>query len=178
MTGDRGPASKSVAELNASGSWRKAAALKRVKSKASDDGAVVRIKEKRINPPKYLDETAADMFKSLAKQLRAAGLLEKLDWLTLAQYCQVHSRWVAALEVINNCGPTYPTESDDSAARMQRLRPEYKIEMESYSTMLKYAEVLGLTPKSRRRSDVPFVGEAVGNLDKYNQRSNDAGSGT
>lgn len=81
--GKRGPQPQPTAVLARRGSWR----------------AKIRVGEPRpsgeIKPaPDWLDGDAAEMWDFLLPQLTATGVMTRIDWATLARYCEMWSQWL------------------------------------------------------------------------------------
>ena len=61
--------------------------------------------------PSHLSDEAKKKRQRIGPELRAHGLMTKLDRATLAAYCQAWGRWLEAEEKLREAGPVGPQNS-------------------------------------------------------------------
>ncbi|QXD00409.1 phage terminase small subunit P27 family [Klebsiella sp. PL-2018] len=110
-------------------------------------------------PPAYLDEVAAQQWKTKAKQLAERGDLTPADWNSLELYCVNYSMYRKAVEDITRRG--FTVEGSRGAATSN---PALKAKSDAEKIMIKMSSLLGFDPVSRRRN--PPETEEVDELDR------------
>lgn len=98
-------------------------------------------------PPVYLDEIAAQQWKTKAKQLAGRGDLTPADWNSLELYCVNYSMYRKAVEDIALRG--FTVEGSRGAATSN---PALKAKSDAEKIMIKMSSLLGFDPVSRRRN--------------------------
>lgn len=104
-------------------------------------------------PPAHLNAWAADMWRTLAKELTALGMLTTLDEYSLEVLCEQYGVYREMKDAITQSGKL--TMAQYLATRNSQTMPEYaamKSAFERYSALLKE---FGLSPASRSRIDLP-----------------------
>lgn len=103
-------------------------------------------RQKNATPPKWLPEALKADFRSLGKQLIAAGLYTKLDADTLGRYLIAHQQWLSATKEANR----YLQSKDaENAEAWSKLQDRY------FKQARNCANDMGLTVTSRCRLVVP-----------------------
>lgn len=110
---------------------------------------------KRIapNPPTWLSREAKAEWRRVAPGLSRLDLVKPEDRATLAAYCQVWSRLVAAYKDIDKNGTTVRNEStrkDGTTSVWWTKNPAVAVAEQAESRLLQYAGQFGLTPAAER----------------------------
>jgi P27 family predicted phage terminase small subunit len=114
-------------------------------------------KASRPEPPMVLDATAMREWRRLAGVLRQRNSLHEIDHGSLAAYCQMYSRWVAAEKALARMAELDPVAgglmiktSNGNAIQ----NPLVGIANKAAAAMVKYAGEFGMTPNSRGQIQV------------------------
>jgi P27 family predicted phage terminase small subunit len=114
-------------------------------------------KASRPEPPMALDEIAMREWRRLAGVLRERNALHEIDHGSLAAYCQMYSRWVAAEKALARMAELDPVAgglmiktSNGNAIQ----NPLVGIANKAAAAMVKYAGEFGMTPHSRGQVQV------------------------
>lgn len=127
------------------------------------------------NPPTWLSREAKAEWRRVAPALERLDLVKPEDRATLAAYCEVWSRWVAATKDIAKNGLTVRNEAtrkDGTTSMWWTKNPAVQVAEQAETRLLHYAGQFGLTPAAERnvskRDDSrdefeqnPFAGEAT-----------------
>jgi len=105
------------------------------------------------NPPTWLSREAKAEWKRVAPALQRLDLVKPEDRATLAAYCQVWSRLVAAYKDIDLNGTKVRNEStrkDGTTSVWWTKNPAVAVAEQAESRLLQYAGQFGLTPAAER----------------------------
>ncbi|MBD2798918.1 phage terminase small subunit P27 family [Xenorhabdus sp. M] len=100
-------------------------------------------------PPVYLNDIAADQWKSKAKLLNERDDLSPADWNNLELYCTNYAIYRRAIEDIELRG--FAVEGSRGAATSN---PSLKAKADAEKIMIKMSSLLGFDPVSRRKNPV------------------------
>ena len=139
--GQRGPKPTPSAILNARGSWRG----KANKAEPQPPAGVA-------DAPAWLTPAARAVWAQLVP-LMPAGVLTRVDELSLARYCDSFVRWRQAAAALDDHGSTY--EVDGRNGKQHKLRPEVAEYHALAAMLVRLEQEFGLTPSSRTRIQVP-----------------------
>lgn len=99
--------------------------------------------------PRHLDAEAAREWRRMVKELRALGLLTRIDRAALAAYCVNWSRWVSAENVLRQSGLV--VKSADGGLYQN---PYLAVANRALREMHRFLVEFGMTPSSRSRLHV------------------------
>lgn len=105
------------------------------------------------NPPTWLSREAKAEWKRVAPGLQQLDLIKPEDRSTLAAYCQVWSRLVAAYRDIDKNGTTVRNEStrkDGTTSVWWTKNPAVAVAEQAETRLRQYANDFGLTPAGER----------------------------
>ncbi|MGV0793032.1 phage terminase small subunit P27 family [Mycolicibacterium sp. XJ1819] len=105
------------------------------------------------NPPTWLSREAKAEWRRVAPALERLDLVKPEDRATLAAYCQVWARLVAAYRDIDKNGSTVRNEStrkDGTTSVWWTKNPAVAVAEQAESRLLQYAGQFGLTPAAER----------------------------
>jgi P27 family predicted phage terminase small subunit len=131
-------------------------------------------KASRPEPPMVLDAIAMREWRRLAGVLRERNALHEIDHGSLAAYCQMYSRWVAAEKALARMAELDPVAgglmiktSNGNAIQ----NPLVGIANKAAAAMVKYAGEFGMTPNSRGQVQVaePITDAAPAPIGKKEQ---------
>src|SRR4051812_17330306 len=132
-------------------------------------------KASRPEPPLALDEIAMREWRRLAGVLRERNSLHEIDHGSLAAYCQMYSRWVAAEKALARMAELDPVAgglliktSNGNAIQ----NPLVGIANKAAAAMVKYAGEFGMTPNSRGQVQVtePTADAPAASMGKKQQK--------
>ncbi|MFT8729805.1 MAG: phage terminase small subunit P27 family [Oenococcus oeni] len=132
-------------------------------------------------PPKYLGETAKEMYRTLAKYLKNDGKLDKIDENLVVLYASAYEMYRNAYDDILDHGisqeifhtvisPKGEVIGEDSMGF--KRNPATLILSDSLAKLSKIGSELGLSPKSRADIMNLKFPDYVGNLKKVSQSMN------
>lgn len=104
-------------------------------------------------PPTWLSREAKAEWRRVAPALERLDLVKPEDRATLAGYCQVWARLVAAYQDINKNGLTVRNEStrkDGTSSVWWTKNPAVQVAEQCETRLLQYAGQFGLTPAAER----------------------------
>jgi len=104
--------------------------------------------------PAWLDKDAKSVWRQLAKQLSALGVLTKVDGNALARYCRLFVRWKQCDAFVRKYGESYPTGYKDGKPTSFQQFPEVGIINKLGPQLLRLEQEFGLTPAARTRIEV------------------------
>jgi P27 family predicted phage terminase small subunit len=140
----------------------------------------------RPEPPSVLDEVAQAEWRRVASILHESGALNKIDHGTLAAYCQMYSRWVAAERALATMAKLDPVTgglmiktSNGNAIQ----NPLVGIANTAAAAMARFAAEFGMTPSARNRvvpayERRPESAEILGKKEQANLAAETAAEGT
>jgi P27 family predicted phage terminase small subunit len=102
-----------------------------------------------LTAPAYFNERQTKKWAEITAQLKHYGLLSRLDSDILTVYCETWEDYLTATEAIRRDGQV--TEGHRGNPRQH---PAYPIARDAAERLRKLADVMGLTPASRRRMGV------------------------
>jgi P27 family predicted phage terminase small subunit len=130
-------------------------------------------KASRPEPPMALDEVAMREWRRLAGVLRERNALYEIDHCTLAAYCQMYSRWVAAEKALARMAELDPVAGGlmiKTSSGNAIQNPLVGIANKAAAAMVKYAGEFGMTPNSRGQIQVAKpTADAVAAMGKKEQ---------
>lgn len=97
--------------------------------------------------PPHLQGEARKEWRRLVRELRATGLLSKLDRGVLALYCQAWERWIEAERRLREAGPVVSV----GPAGVPQVSPWFSVAHREMETVRKLLSELGLSPSARAR---------------------------
>lgn len=171
--GARGPQPTPTAMLAARGSWR-----------AKHRSAHGEPTPERITPPcpSYLDKAEKQVWRQLAKELAALGLLTRIDRNPLARYCVLFVRWRKACDFLAKYGTTYPLKAIRPAGKREdgsqifeeyvkcfMPMPQVNEESNLRDGLLKLEREFGMTPAARTRIQVDLPEDAASDKSRFFQ---------
>ena len=106
-------------------------------------------------PPAHLTGVAKTEWRRLYSELKAMGLITRVDRASLAAYCQAYARWVKYELVLQEKGELYKTASGSITTS-----PALWIVNKALDQMHKFAVEFGFTPASRSRLTLPSEKQA------------------
>jgi P27 family predicted phage terminase small subunit len=106
------------------------------------------------DPPEILDEEGLSVWNQLIPQLKAMGVLTKIDGLALSRYCVIWSQWVKATQFIQQHGTTYPLKDGNGKVKCFAQFPQVAIMHKTTQALSRLEAEFGLTPSARTRIDV------------------------
>ncbi len=139
----RGPPPTPTASLRLRGSWRS-------KTRPNEPKPETGIPQ----PPKYLDAEQKKLWRRLAKQLDAIGIMTKIDGEALGRYVRTWSRWDKAERFIAEHGLVYPKRDDDDKVVAFIEYPQIGIADRAAAQLLRLEQAFGLHPAARARLQV------------------------
>lgn len=105
--------------------------------------------------PHWLNKRSRAMWRVVAEQLDAMGVLATIDGNALARYCEMMCRFVRLSEYIEANGETYEVERFDKdgncVSSTVQMRPEVAIAGNLDAALLKLEKEFGMTPSARAR---------------------------
>jgi P27 family predicted phage terminase small subunit len=104
--------------------------------------------------PAVLDETAMCEWRRIEGALKERNALHEIDHASLAAYCQMYSRWVAAEKALARMAELDPKAGGlviTTSGGQELQNPLVGIASRAASAMVKYAAEFGMTPNSRRQ---------------------------
>lgn len=105
-------------------------------------------KPKKLKPPAWFDEIAAEEFKRVEKILREEeGDFTPKDIKCLEAYAMNYSKWMKAEKVLLNLGMTMVVNEEG----YEQQRAEVSISFKAQQEMRAWAKELALTPSARAR---------------------------
>ena len=105
-------------------------------------------KPKKLKPPIWFDEIAAEEFKRVEKILREEeGDFTPKDIKCLEAYARNYSKWINAEKTLLELGNTMVVNEEG----YEQQRPEVSISFKAQQEMRAWAKELGLTPSARER---------------------------
>ena len=108
--------------------------------------------------PKYLDAEQKKLWRRLAKQLNAIGVMTKLDGEALGRYVRTWSRWDKAEHFIAENGLVYPKRDDKDKVVAFVEFPQVGIADRASAQLLRLEQAFGLHPAARARLQVKQQG--------------------
>jgi P27 family predicted phage terminase small subunit len=102
--------------------------------------------------PKWLDKVARVEFKRMLPLLEQRSSLTPVDFMQLAIYAQAVSRYVAALQDVEERGPVVTMMTLDKhgkAIENEKPNPSLKTVAEAEAKIHRYLRELGATPRTR-----------------------------
>ena len=96
--------------------------------------------------PDHLSKGAKAEWRRIVPELKAAGLLSKIDRTELALYCQAYDRWKEAEKMLNEKGPLFKTASGNVITS-----PMLWVANKAAEQCHKFLVEFGMTPASRGR---------------------------
>ncbi|MBU8819557.1 phage terminase small subunit P27 family [Mycolicibacterium goodii] len=105
------------------------------------------------NPPTWLSREAKAEWKRVAPGLQQLDLVKPEDRATLAAYCEVWSRWVAATREIHKSGLVVrntAVRKDGTESTWFTKNPAVAIAEQAETRLRQYANDFGLTPAGER----------------------------
>lgn len=146
--GHRGPAPLPSNVKNIRGTYR------------ADRAAPNEVKPKSEIPscPRWLDKNARKEWRRITKELKALGVISKLDVAALAGYCEAFAEMQLMTELIEKNGRTFITDKGYVGQR-----PEVSIKNKAADRMRAFLKEFGLSPSSRTRVSVPKNDDEVDN---------------
>ncbi|MGW0690282.1 phage terminase small subunit P27 family [Streptomyces sp. NPDC002738] len=112
-----------------------------------------------IQTPAYFNKRQADKWADITAQLNEYGLLSGLDSDILTVYVESWEDYLTATEAIRADGQVIEGHRGNA-----RQHPSYPIQRDAAERLRKLADVMGLTPASRRRMGVTEPQEVPENL--------------
>ncbi|MFE9962878.1 phage terminase small subunit P27 family [Streptomyces sp. NPDC005525] len=103
----------------------------------------------KIETPAYFNKRQADKWALITGQLNEYGLLSRLDSDIITVYVENWEDWLTATEAIRKDGQVIEGHRGNP-----RQHPAYPIARDCAERLRKLADVMGLTPSSRRRMGV------------------------
>ncbi len=104
--------------------------------------------------PTYLDAEQKKVWRRLAKQLDALGIMTKIDGEALGRYVRTWSRWDKAEQFIAEHGLVYPKRDDDDKVVAFVEYPQVGIADRAAAQLLRLEQAFGLHPAARARLQV------------------------
>ena len=101
--------------------------------------------------PAWLDAEARAVWRVVVADLKASGILDRLDAQSLACYCQTYVRWKKAEEFLAKHGEVFAVK--DEAGRVKYLQqvPQVAIARSCLEILTRYQREFGMTPAARAR---------------------------
>ena len=111
-----------------------------------------------------MSKEAKAAWKQLAPNLRALGVLTKIDGNALARYCSLWTRWIRATQFVEQYGESYPLKNEDGKVKCFQQFPQVAVVNKLSVLLLRLEQEFGLTPSARSRInvDVPSEPDAQG----------------
>lgn len=103
----------------------------------------------RVYCPRHIRGEARREWHRVAPELRALGLLTRIDHASLEAYCMCYARWWQAEGALQRHGLTYVTPSGQI-----KPRPEVTMANNALKLMKAFLIEFGLTPASRSRLSI------------------------
>jgi len=104
------------------------------------------------DPPSFLSVEAAEKWAEVIAHLRELRILSRVDRDSIAQYCEVFTRWRQMAERTKDYKDTiYPLKDKAGNIVGVALRPEVRLYLELGKEVQRLAQQFGLTPASRAR---------------------------
>ena len=97
-------------------------------------------------PPEWLNEFAVEEWHFITPELAKLGILAKLDYSSIAAYCEAYGTFIFAKKELKNNGYVFYTEKD-----YQMPSPYVAIANKNIEIAHKFLKEFGLTPASRRK---------------------------
>lgn len=105
-------------------------------------------KPKKLKPPAWFDELAAEEFKRVEKILREEEVdFTPKDLKCLEAYAKSYSKWVNAEKILSKHGNTMIVNEEG----YEQQRPEVSISFKAQQEMRAWAKELAITPSARAR---------------------------
>ena len=101
--------------------------------------------------PDVLGEIGRRIFASTVRELGLMGTLARCDGESIATYCRLYERWLAAERWIADHGATYPLKSADGTIKGVAPWPQVADARGLAQIVLSYQREFGLTPSARSR---------------------------
>lgn len=98
-------------------------------------------------PPEFLDETAAQVWRQLVPILNDAGVTKPVEAAAVAAYCSCYADFIRASEMQRGKGFIIKTTEGDGF----KVSPLFKVVSQLRVELLRHASELGLTPSARAR---------------------------
>src|SRR5262245_50288714 len=136
--GTRGPKPTPTKVLQMRGSWRGKTRPHEPKPKVE-----------KPSPPSWLTDEGKTIFRHLANQLHAIGLLGKLDQHALGRYCALFLRWRKMEDFIAQYGETYPENNDKGEFVRFALHPQVGLAGQLADKLMRLEQHFGMTPAAR-----------------------------
>lgn len=112
-----------------------------------------------IEPPKWLEPLAVEMWQRVVPQLCANDLLTVGDLHNVEAFCTAYARWRQAQDEINNYGVVVPHPETG----VLQKNPAVTVMNETARQLVTFGSLLGLDPSSRARLTGGGKAETVGN---------------
>lgn len=117
---------------------------------------------KKPRAPTWLRTKEQRLFRKLATQMHAMGIIGTVDATELATYCRWFFRWLELEEFLQDNGQTYvkrgkPTEAEPQGPILEvRVFPHAKEARALGGRLLQLGREFGMTPASRARFAIEF----------------------
>lgn len=120
-----------------------------------------------VEPSKWLEPLAVEMWKTIVPLLCANDLLTQVDMHNVEAFCMAYARWRQAQDEINNYGVVVPHPETG----VLQKNPAVTVVNEMARQMVTFGSLLGLDPSSRARltggGKQATVGNAFAELDNF-----------
>lgn len=117
------------------------------RAKASPAGVVLRC-------PRWLDDEAREVWHAVVADLKAAGVLGRLDAQSLTCYCQTFARWRKAEEFLRKHGDVIAIKDDAGRVKYLQQVPQVAIARSCLEILTRYQREFGMTPAARARMTI------------------------